>query len=677
MSKKEHSDNAQPTESKLQNESTSESTVTGTSDDKTQVDLNRKNKNKVPNKSLEGQCIKDRYMLDAKIGSGGMSDIYRAKDLLLEQAGIKDVYVAIKVLQPEFVEQPEALQLLMKEAEKTRRLSHPNIIRLYDVDSDGDIHFLIMEYLDGETLDQVIKRSKPKGLKLDGAIRLLEQISAALTYAHQQGIVHTDLKPANIILTRDGHIKLLDFGVAQAVQTHQDQYSADNNQLTSLNGGYTPAYASPQLLEGSVPTFKDDVFSFACLAYELLTSKHPYDRMPANKARQQKKVAKKPNHLNPSQWKSLQKALHLDEQNRTQDISSIIKSFSFNLWPTVATAAGVIFTLGAFGLFSYNQHSQLNETQAQFAKNLDHENYISQLSNMPSEQFLNQLPSLNSVNTIEREGLLRAHSGSLIESYERKVDQALNDGEHEYPNYPKAEKLLTEILKLYPDSHTLTKQATTVKRGKQATIEALNDRLHALLRKGNYQKDESGIFYLLDELRYLDHNYNPVPTKSETAVYRTQFTTAMNTHNVAELEQLIGVGNVFFSQTESVSELLTLGHDLKQAIAELVNYQKSVKEGNSADYPYQAATTFYKDSFDSFTNRVSSTTQVSTMDQLYNEVQTLSEDLPKDFPPLISLRKAMADKYLSLADTLLKKRKVRTANRVMKRANELISSTNI
>ncbi|MFC3151744.1 serine/threonine-protein kinase [Litoribrevibacter euphylliae] len=678
MTDKKVAKNVEATESKTQATPTSsESTVTDIDNDKTQADLNRSISKKVPVKSLEGQCIKDRYLLESKIGSGGMSDIYRAKDLLLERAGIKDGYIAIKVLQPEFVKQPEALQLLMKEADKTRRLSHPNIIRLYDVDSDGDIHFLIMEYLDGETLDQIIKRSKPKGLKLKGAIKLLEQISAALTYAHQQGIVHTDLKPANIILTRNGHIKLLDFGVAQAVQVNQDQYSADSNQLTSVNGGYTPAYASPQLLEGSAPSFKDDVFSFACLAYELLTSKHPYDRLPANKAKEQKKTTKKPSHLNASQWKCLQKALHLDDKDRTQDISTIIKSFSANPWPKVALAAGFVGSIGVASWFTYQQHLELDSIQAELAKRVAHSEFIEGLTQIPSNQFLNQLQDLDTITATEKQGLLRAHGPALIESYEKKVDQALNDGEHEYPNYPKAEKLLNEILDFYPDSHILTKQAITVTRGKQAAIQALDERLHASLRKGNYDRTGSGIFYLLEELKYIDNNYRPIPTSIESKVYQKQFNSAMKSHDVSKLESLIDVGNVFFSKTESVAELLALGQQLKQAITELSAYSKQISEGQELDYPYQAATVFYKDSFETLTSKVSATTQVSSMDKLYKEVETLSQDLPDNFPPLISIRKAMADKYLNLADILLKKRKVKTANRVMKRANELISSTNI
>mgnify|MGYP006206318019 FL=1 len=147
----------------------------------------------------DGMLIKQRYLLETKIGSGGMSDIYRATDTFLQKAGVADCTVAIKVLQPQYVNQPEALQLLLQEAHKTQQLSHPNIVRVFDVDSDQHHHFIVMEFLDGESLEQVIKRYKPKGLPLKSACNLLQQIADALNYAHQIGIVHADLKPATLV----------------------------------------------------------------------------------------------------------------------------------------------------------------------------------------------------------------------------------------------------------------------------------------------------------------------------------------------------------------------------------------------------------------------------------------------------------------------------------------------
>lgn len=264
-----------------------------------------------------GQVIKERYLLEDKIGSGGMSDIYRATDLFLQQAGVADCTVAIKVLQQQFVHQAEALQLLLQEAHKTQQLSHPNIVRVFDVDRDQQHYFIVMEFLDGESLEQVIKRYKPKGLPLKSALKLLQQIADALCFAHKIGIVHADLKPANIMVNRSGAVKVLDFGVSQQLQLNHDIYAAEQHNHSAPLSGYTPAYASPQLLAGKTPNVSDDVFSFACLCYELLSSKHPYERLPADQAQQQQKQAVKPNHVNVLQWSALKKRCSLHQSSAT------------------------------------------------------------------------------------------------------------------------------------------------------------------------------------------------------------------------------------------------------------------------------------------------------------------------------------------------------------------------
>ncbi|MFT7684555.1 MAG: serine/threonine protein kinase, partial [Moritella dasanensis] len=179
---------------------------------KTLLESNR-SKDEVDTATLTGRILKDRYELEAHIGSGGMSDIYKAKDLLLSKAGVDDPYVAIKVLQPQYTKNKEAQQLLFREAHKTMALSHPNIIRVYDVDKEDKLCFITMEWINGETLDQVISRSKPKGLTYKGAEKIISQVADALKFAHKNGIVHTDLKPANIMHTRNGDIKIFDFGV--------------------------------------------------------------------------------------------------------------------------------------------------------------------------------------------------------------------------------------------------------------------------------------------------------------------------------------------------------------------------------------------------------------------------------------------------------------------------------
>lgn len=185
----------------------------------------QKNKSGI-NSNLIGQTVKNRYEIESILGHGGLCDVYLAKDKILESSGSESPYVALKVLQKEFASQPETARMLIREAQQTQRLSHPNVIRVFDFGVDGDIYFLVMEYIDGETLESLIQRSRPNGLKYHAMLSILNQILDALSYAHSLGVVHADLKPANVILTSEGHVKLLDFGVSKTHQIKHDQYAA-------------------------------------------------------------------------------------------------------------------------------------------------------------------------------------------------------------------------------------------------------------------------------------------------------------------------------------------------------------------------------------------------------------------------------------------------------------------
>ncbi|TOH25917.1 serine/threonine protein kinase, partial [Vibrio parahaemolyticus] len=157
--------------------------------------INKSNNNNTKNKSvinsnLIGRTVKNRYEIESILGHGGLCDVYLAKDKILESSGSESPYVALKVLQKEFASQPETARMLIREAQQTQRLSHPNVIRVFDFGVDGDIYFLVMEYLDGETLESLIQRSRPNGLKYHAMLSILNQILDALSYAHSLGVVH-------------------------------------------------------------------------------------------------------------------------------------------------------------------------------------------------------------------------------------------------------------------------------------------------------------------------------------------------------------------------------------------------------------------------------------------------------------------------------------------------------
>src|SRR5687768_11218913 len=196
-----------------------------------------------------------RYEVMDRLGEGGMGLLYLAKDPVLDRT------VAIKVLS---VFNPEIKQRFAGEARSAARLAHPNIITIYDVGEDQGQPFIAMEYIDGETLGEVIRRRAP--LRLIRRLELMLQLCAGLGHAHKMGIVHRDIKPANLMLTSDGTLKILDFGLARIVA---DAASSGLTRAGAMLG--TPHYMSPEQAMGQPADHRSDIFSVGLVMYELLT----------------------------------------------------------------------------------------------------------------------------------------------------------------------------------------------------------------------------------------------------------------------------------------------------------------------------------------------------------------------------------------------------------------------
>ena len=264
-----------------------------------------------------GDVLNGRFVLEECVGSGGMSTVYRALDRRKLEADDRDPYVAVKVLNVEFRAHPDSLMALQREAKKCQRLAHPNIVRVYDFDRDGATVYMTMEYLSGQSLVKTLKAPGFKGMSFEKAISILEKMVDALSFAHQNGIVHADFKPANVIITDEGDVKIIDFGIARAFQKPGDSEMEATRFDPSSLGALTPTYASPEMLEHLEPDPRDDVYALACITYEMLTGHHPFGRRQATEARDggmqlERAVLKK------HQWKALQSALAFNRENRTE-----------------------------------------------------------------------------------------------------------------------------------------------------------------------------------------------------------------------------------------------------------------------------------------------------------------------------------------------------------------------
>ncbi len=216
-----------------------------------------------------GQTI-GHYKIVDKLGAGGMGEVYLAEDTTLKRQ------IALKVLPPSLAASQERLDRFQREAESLAALNHPNIVHVYTVEEDDGVHFLTMELVEGESLDQAIP---PGGLSLDQFFDLAVPLADALSEAHEHGIVHRDLKPANIMLDQKGRPKILDFGLAKLrlPETPEDLSQLPTEAMTQegrVLGTYP--YMSPEQVEGKSVDHRSDIFSFGTVLYEMATGQRPF-----------------------------------------------------------------------------------------------------------------------------------------------------------------------------------------------------------------------------------------------------------------------------------------------------------------------------------------------------------------------------------------------------------------
>lgn len=213
--------------------------------------------------SLVGQMI-GCYEVQRLVGRGGMGVVYQARDTRLGRA------VAIKALPPDFVATPARLARFAREAKLLASLSHPNIATVFDLEEHEGHNYLVMEWIEGKTLSQRLGRGP---MPIEEALRTGQQIAAALEAAHEAGVIHRDLKPGNVILTRDGVAKVLDFGLARQTDAADGDAERPTAHLETREGAVmgTPGYMSPEQVRGRTVSRRTDIFSFGCVLYESLT----------------------------------------------------------------------------------------------------------------------------------------------------------------------------------------------------------------------------------------------------------------------------------------------------------------------------------------------------------------------------------------------------------------------
>jgi TolB-like protein len=287
-----------------------------------------------------GKTLSGRYRIERELGEGGMGVVY-----LVTDAQVAGEIFAIKVLKEGLG--PEALSVLREEVRKTRKLSHPNIVDVHSVNVDGTRLYVLMEYLEGKSLDLLLDEDFGRGMSFSHAWPIIEDVGAALGNAHDRNVIHSDLKPANVFVTTSGRTKLLDFGIARA---SRGPLLRRRPGLLAL----TPAYASCEMLEGKEADRRDDIYSFACVIYEMLSGERPFGALNALDAREAGAEPAPLGVLSRGQNAALAKALAFDRKARTGSVEELLATLAADQKPharSAAIAAGaIVATLAAVAL---------------------------------------------------------------------------------------------------------------------------------------------------------------------------------------------------------------------------------------------------------------------------------------------------------------------------------------
>ncbi|CAD6520746.1 Serine/threonine-protein kinase PknD [Paraburkholderia hiiakae] len=292
-----------------------------------------------------GDTLNGRFVLEECLGVGGMGTVYKALDLRKLEASDRKPYIAIKVLNVQFRGQPTSLIALQREARKAQTLAHRNIVTVYDFDRDGPLVYLTMEYLSGKPLSKLLRAQGFAGMPFEQARPVIAGMGQALAYAHERGFVHCDFKPANVFLTDGGDVKVIDFGIARVFQRPEEDPDVTVFDPATL-GGITPAYASPEMFEHREPDPRDDIYALACVTYELLTGKHPFNRKSATQARSEKMRAERAPGLDRGQWRTLSAALSFDRASRTASVNQFLEGMGVLAYASAFSGARV----GAVGV---------------------------------------------------------------------------------------------------------------------------------------------------------------------------------------------------------------------------------------------------------------------------------------------------------------------------------------
>ncbi|MEJ2643701.1 MAG: serine/threonine-protein kinase, partial [Gammaproteobacteria bacterium] len=482
-----------------------------------------------------GMTRKNRFVLESVIGRGGMGVVFKARDLRKEEAQDRNPYLAVKVLNEEFKRHPDSLKALQRESRKAQNLAHPNIVNVFDFDRDGATVYMTMEYLEGEPLDRFIKRDRPQGMPLKEALPIIMGMGQALAYAHQKGVVHSDFKPGNVFLTRDGTVKVFDFGIAQATK----HTGTDAGEQTLFDAGtlgaLTPSYASVEMLEGGDPDPRDDIYALACVAYQLLTGRHPFDKRPATEARDRKLTPRPVPGLSRRQWRTLLQGLAFERSARSPDVEAFLAGFGTAKRSRVALIGGgaLVLAVGvviAALLPGYLQQRRVTQV-------------VDRIERGNPAQIAEALKTVRTFGPQARSSVMQQARDRILGYYRQQVDGHFNPAKDRY-DYPGAQSLLQQARALYPDSAQVQDLADKTRDTRNQLLNSLNARFNKALDAGHLlpSPDKDDVADILDVVAQVDPGNKLLSDPRLTIAYAKQADEAAGSKHYSQALQVVNTG---------------------------------------------------------------------------------------------------------------------------------------
>ncbi|NYZ64303.1 bifunctional serine/threonine-protein kinase/formylglycine-generating enzyme family protein [Luteimonas deserti] len=446
-----------------------------------------------------GMLLKGRFLLERELGRGGMGVVYLARDERKVEAQDRDPYVAVKVLNDEFRRHPDSLVALQREARRSQRLAHDNIVRVYDFDKAGTIVYMTMEYIDGSDLRTLIRERAFDGMPLARARPLIEGMCWALKRAHAAGIVHSDFKPGNVMVTREGIPKVFDFGIARAGKAGVGASGEVTVFDAATLGALTPAYASLEMIQGADPTPTDDIYALGCVCFELLTGRHPFDKVSAEVALREGRVPPKVPGLTARQYRALCRAVAFRAGERTPRVEDLLEGLREvpareRLMPLVGygTAAAILIGGAGFGASYWLHQRQLAAVIAGFSE--------------ADGAFTDETAAMRALAGLaaaDRDALVLAENTRIEAFLLRRLDALWNPSEGRY-DYAQAQQVfaLRNDLRLF--SPALDERARAIAVERDALLNQLDTELGTHIAAGRLFDAEGGAAGTMERIRAID-----------------------------------------------------------------------------------------------------------------------------------------------------------------------------